>query len=146
MRWSMREWSRWRRLEYFAMRPAPEAGPLLPASAATLGLPSSQRQNGEPLLENLPVSFCRLAKPSRRYPGGAMKRAHEVGEVAESNVEGYIGNRPAAVCQETGRVAQPGANQVLMRCHSEDLGEKAKEVKGAEPSPARDVVEIDRLV
>src|SRR5215469_1828715 len=105
------------------MRPAPEAGPLLPASAATQGLPSSQRQSGEPLLEDLPLSFCSLAKASRRYSGGAMKRAHEVGEVAESNVEGYVGNRPAAVCKETCRVAQPGANQVLMRGDSQDLGE-----------------------
>ena len=42
---------------------------------------------GEPVLENLAIAFGRLTEATRRNAGSAMEGAHEVGKVAEADVE-----------------------------------------------------------
>src|SRR5882724_11432442 len=94
---------------------------------------SSCNGGAEALLENLAISFRRPAKPARRDSGSAMKGAHEVGEIAEPDVEGDVGDRAGALRQKARRAAQPRAHQVLVRRHAEDLCEEPQEMKRPEP-------------
>ena len=57
-----------------------------------------------------------------------MEGAHEVGEVAEPYAVGDVGDGSGVVGQQARRAAQPGADQVVMRGHPEDLGEEPQEV------------------
>ena len=71
--------------------------------------------HGEPILENLAHPARGLAEPQRRNPGGAVERPDEVGEIAESDVIGDIGDRAVIVGQEARRMTQPRAHQILVR-------------------------------
>ena len=100
----------------------------------------------ETFLENLAVSARRLAERARRDPGGAMKGAHEIGEIAKSNVEGDIGDGAAIIGQQAGGVAKPRAHQILVRRHAEHTGKQPQKMKRAQPGFARGTLQINRLM
>src|SRR4029077_7570328 len=102
--------------------------------------------DGVPGLENLAISLRRLTEVSRRNSSGTMKRAHEVGEIGEPDIERDIGDGASVVGQQPRRMAQPGANQILVWCHAENLGEQPQKVKRAETRLPRGALEIDRLM
>ena len=101
---------------------------------------------GQPFLENLAVSPGRPAEAAGRDAGRAMEGAHEVGEVAEADVVGDVGDRATVVGQQAGGAAQAGADEVLVRRHAEDSAEQPQEVEGAEPGFGGGRIEIDRLM
>src|SRR5215813_864839 len=103
------------------------------AMATSLPRRSSYAARGEPILENLAIAPGQPAEPSGRDPGGAVEGAHEVREVTESDVERDVRDRASVVGQEARRVAEPAADQVLMRCHAEDAGKDSQEVERTEP-------------
>src|ERR1022692_4151663 len=70
---------------------------------------------GRAFLENLAQSPRGLTEPARREAGGAMKGADEVGEIAEPDIVGNIGDGEVLVSQQLRRAAQPRAHQVLVR-------------------------------
>jgi hypothetical protein len=61
-------------------------------------------RDGEAIAEDLAVSLRRPAEAARRDAGGTMKRANEVGEVTEPDVERDVGDRPRVVGEQTRRV------------------------------------------
>ena len=63
--------------------------------------------DGQSILENLAVAARGFAEPAWRDPGGAMEGAHEVGEIAESDIIGDHGDRAVIAGQAPRRVAQP---------------------------------------
>jgi hypothetical protein len=75
-----------------------------------------------------------------------MEGAHEVGQVAEPDIERHLGDRPRIVGQQARCPAEPGANQVLVRGHAQDPCEESQEMKRAEPELPGYGLEIDRLV
>jgi len=97
-------------------------------------------------LEDLAVSLRRPAKFSRRDTGGAMERAYEIGEVAEPDIERDIGDRTGALGQQTGRMAQSGADEILVRGYPEHPREEPQKVKGAESNLSRCAFQIKGLV
>ena len=86
----------------------------------------------EAILENLAIvrACCASGLPeaARRDAGGAMKGAHEVRQVRESDVECDIDDRAVVLGQRPGGAPQPGPQQVLMRGDSDDVREQAQEV------------------
>ena len=88
---------------------------------------------GQPFLENLAVAPRGLAEFQRRGAGGAAKRAHEIGQVGEADIIGDIGDRAVVVGQPPRRMAQPRADQILVRGDAERLREQPQEVEGADP-------------
>ena len=73
-----------------------------------------------------------------------MKRAHEIGEIGEADVERDVGDRRVSSASRRAACRSRAAHQVLMRCHAEHAGEQAQEVKGADPRLARCALEINR--
>ena len=84
------------------------------------------------VLENLAVALGGLPEAARRHAGRAMEGAREVAEVGKTHVERHIGHGPVVVRQQACRVAQAGADQVLVRRDAEHLREQAKEMEGAQ--------------
>src|SRR3984893_17602150 len=74
---------------------------------------------GQAFLENLAHPPRGLAEPARRDARGAVEGAHEVGEIAEADVIGDIGDGPLVVGQEARRGAEPRADQILVRGHAQ---------------------------
>ena len=66
---------------------------------------------GEAFLENLAHPARGLTEFSRRYAGGAVKSADEIGEIAESDVIGDVGHRNVIVDQQARGLAQPRAHR-----------------------------------
>ena len=91
-----------------------------------------------------PRAAC--AEPARRHAGGAMKRAHEIREIAEADVERDIADRTRIVSEKSRGAAQAGADQILMRRHAEHAREHAQEMECAETGIVRGAIEIERLV
>jgi hypothetical protein len=75
-----------------------------------------------------------------------MECAYEIGEITEPDVERDIGDRTATLGQQTGRMAQSGADQILVRRYPEHPREEPQKVEGAEPDLARCTVQIKGLV
>src|SRR5262245_24653896 len=92
------------------------------------------------------VTPCGPAELLWRKARSAAERAHEVGEIAEPNIERDVADRERFLGKQPCRTLQPAANQILMRGHAEDLGEGAQEVKRTDTGDPRDPVEIDLLV
>src|SRR5437868_1509378 len=67
--------------------------------------------------------MCSLAEAARRDTGGAVEGADEIGEIAEADIEGDVGDRPAVLGKQARGVTQAAAQQILMRCHAEAAGE-----------------------
>src|SRR5450432_1714863 len=66
-----------------------------------------------------------------------MKRAHEVGEIAETDGERDVRDGPRGTRQEARGAVEPGADDVTDAGHAEDPAEDAKKVKGAEARLSR---------
>src|ERR1700730_15519772 len=98
---------------------------------------------GQAFLENLAHPPRGLAEPARRDARGAVEGAHEVGEIAESDVVGDIGNGPVIVGQKPRRMPQPRAHQILMRGDAEHAREQPQEVERADAGLSRGLLEID---
>ena len=75
-----------------------------------------------------------------------MEGAHEVGQVAEPDIERHLGDRLRVAGQQAGGPAQTGTDQILVRSDAEDAREKPQEVKRAEPELPGRALEIDGLV
>jgi len=88
----------------------------------------------------------RLPESPWRNARGAVEGADEVREIAEADVERDLGDRPCILGEEASRAPEPGAHQVLVRSHAEDLPEEAQEVERAEPDFGRGPPEIDGLL
>ena len=74
---------------------------------------------------------------ARRDAGGAVEGADEIGQIAEADVIGDVGDRAVVVGQQPRRVAQPRAHQILMRRDAEHAGEQPQEMERADARPAR---------
>src|SRR5262249_43497519 len=74
----------------------------------------------------------RQAPLARRHAELGVEAADEVGEVLEADIERDVGDRRAARDQAPRRVAQPRAQQPLMRRDAGRRLEAAQEVIGAE--------------
>lgn len=75
-----------------------------------------------------------------------MESTHEVREVAEADLDRDVGDRPGVVVEQTRRVAQPRADQILVWCHTEDFGEQSQEMKWAQARLRCGVFQRDGLV
>jgi hypothetical protein len=75
-----------------------------------------------------------------------MKRADEVGEVAEADVVSDVGDRSGVVGEEARGVAETRTHEVLVWRDAEHVSEEPQEVKGAEAGFLGRAFEIDRLV
>ena len=74
-----------------------------------------------------------------------MEASYEVGEISEPDIERNLGNRLFALAQQTRRVTQPRADQILVRGHAENTLKETQKMKGTEPNHAGGIVEINRL-
>src|SRR5260370_36053840 len=83
------------------------------------GLEQGYSVEGKAFLENLAVAPRGRAEFQRRGAGGAMERTHEIGEVAETDIIGDVGDRAVVVGQPPRRMAQPRAHQILVRGDAE---------------------------
>ena len=97
-------------------------------------------------MENLAVSPRCLAEFQRRGAGSATKGAHEIGEVRKADVIGDIGDRAVVVGQPPRGMAQSRAYQILVRGDAERLREQPQEVKRADASLRRGIIQIDLAV
>ena len=70
----------------------------------------------------------------RRLPGGMCARSSR--DVAEAHVERHVGDRAGVVGQQARCMAQPRAQQILVRRHAENSCEQPQEVKRAQARPA----------
>src|SRR5437667_5917039 len=61
-----------------------------------------------------------------------MKAADEIRQIAETDIEGNLGNRVLAVGEPARRMPQARTKQVLMRRDAQHAGEKAQEMKRAQ--------------
>ena len=75
-----------------------------------------------------------------------MERAYEIGEIPEPDIERDIGDRTAMLGQQTGGMAQSGADQILVWRYPEHPPEEPQKVEGAEPGLARGAVQVEGLV
>ena len=101
---------------------------------------------GQPFLENLAHPARGLAEPQRRDAGGAVERAHEIGEIAEADVIGDVGDRTVVIGQPPRRMAQPRAHQILVRRDAERVREQPQEMERADAGLGGCVLQVDRLV
>jgi len=97
------------------------------------------------ILEDAVIPFGGGAKTPWRHSSRPMECSHEIGQVAEPDIECHLGNRPGVFGQQAGRPAQPGADQVLMRGHAEDFCEKPQKMERTEPELRGGALEVDRL-
>ena len=100
---------------------------------------------GQSDLEKIALPTRGLSKLPWRHAGSPMKRAHEVRQVAETRVEGDLGDRPVTVGELPCRTAQARAHEVLMRGHAEDLVEYAQEVERTQSRSVGKLVEAQAL-
>src|SRR5262249_21702294 len=100
----------------------------------------------EAILENLAIAFGSLAGAARRHAGGTAKGAHEIGEIAEADIERDVSHRPRIVGAQARGAAPARADQILVRRHAEHLREQTQEVERAHARFFRRPGEIDRLV
>src|SRR5882762_4313800 len=105
----------------------------------------SLERGRQAILEDLAVALRGAPEAARRDTGRPVERAHEVRQVAEADREGDVGDRARVVREQARRVAQAGANEILVRSHSQDPGEKPQEVERAEAGGARGALEVDLL-
>ncbi len=75
-----------------------------------------------------------------------MECAYEIGEITEPDVERDIGDRTATLGQQTGRMAQSGTDQILVRRYPEHPREQPQKVEGAEPDLARRTFQVKGFV
>lgn len=90
-------------------------------------------RHGRAGLENIALlALLRaVAKGQRRLAGGAAEAAHEVRQVGKTAVERDLRDRQRLFGQQPGRMAQPAADQVLVRCCAHDACKQPQEVKAA---------------
>ena len=101
----------------------------------------------EPILEDRAVALRRPAEAARRDAGGAVEGAHEVGEVAEADVERDVGDR-ARRRRPSRRAAWRSRERTRYWCGvtPSTLAKSRRKWNGAEPGLAGRALEIDRLV
>lgn len=75
-----------------------------------------------------------------------MKGAYEIGKIVEADIGRDIGDRAIVVGQQSRRMAQPGAQQILMRRDAQDVAEKAQEMKRAQPGLPGGILKINRFM
>ena len=72
-----------------------------------------------PILENLALAPGCLPEPLGREPRGTVEGADEIREIIETDIESDAGDGAGILRQQAGRAAQPGTEQILMRCNAE---------------------------
>ena len=100
-------------------------------------------RRAEPILENLALAAGCPPEPLGRDPRGAVEGTNEVREIVEADIQSDAGDGARILGQYPGRMAQPGAQQILVGRHAEYAGEQAQKMKHAEPAFARNGVETD---
>src|SRR3974390_3271992 len=84
------------------------------------------------ILENLAVPAGGLAERPRGDAGGAMERAHEIGEIAKSDIVGDIGDGDVLAGEQPRGLLEAGTHQILVRCHAEHARKLAQEMEGGD--------------
>src|SRR4051812_17269610 len=69
--------------------------------------------------ENPALSARGLPELGRRHAGGAVEGADEIGEIAETDVIGDVGDRDIVLGEQARGVPQPRTHQILMRGDAE---------------------------
>ena len=87
----------------------------------------------------------RPAKAAGRDSRRPMEAAHEIGEVAEADVIGDVGDGARHLRQQARRPPQPRADKILVRRHPQHAREEPQEMKRAEPGLRRRALEIDGI-
>ncbi len=64
------------------------------------------RERGHPFVQHLALPAGHPAEAARRDPGGAVERAHEVGDVAETDLERDLSDRARVVRWTFSRITQ----------------------------------------
>ena len=81
------------------------------------------------ILENLAIVWVAgargLTEAAGRHAGGTMEGAHEVRQVGKADIECDIADWPIVGGQRACGAAQPGAQQVLVRRHTDDAGKQS---------------------
>ncbi len=72
-----------------------------------------------------------------------MEAAHEVGEIAEADVVGDIGDRAPVLSQQMRRVPEPRAQQILVRGDAEHAREQPEKMERADIRTRGGVFQID---
>src|SRR4051812_27904517 len=106
---------------------------------------SSCADRGQAILEDLAIALRGPPEEARRHARGTVEGTDEVGDVAESDVEGDIGDRGRPVRQQPRRAAESRADEVLVRRDSEDAREQPEEVERAQARPGCGGDQIDGL-
>ena len=73
-----------------------------------------------------------------------MEGADEIGEIAEADVIGDIGDRAVVVGQPPRRMAQPRAHQILVRGDAEHAREQPQEMERADAGLRGGILQVDR--
>ncbi len=97
----------------------------------------------EPILENLALAAACPPEPLRGDARGAVEGANEVREIVEPDIERDTGDGARILRQQARSAAQPGSEQILMRCHAEYAVEYPQKIKRAKSRFARHGVESD---
>src|SRR5258708_30331695 len=100
-------------------------------------------RRAEPILENRALAAGWPSDPLGRDTRGAVEGANEVRKVVEADIESDSGDGARIFRQQPHCAAQPGPEQILVRCHAEHAVEYAQEIKHAESGFSRNGVEPD---
>src|SRR5881397_863528 len=101
----------------------------------------------DPILEDLAIAPGGTPESPRRHSSSPAKGADEVRQIPEADVERDLRDRPApGAGQQPRRMAHSGADQVLMRRHTEHQREQPQEMKGAEAARPGHASEVERFV
>src|SRR5262249_54736492 len=97
----------------------------------------------EAFLENLAHAARGLTELQRGDAGRTMEGADEIGEIAKTDVIGDIGYIPAVLGQQACRMAQPRANEILMRGDAQHARKQAQKMERADAGFGCRIVQSD---
>ena len=97
-------------------------------------------------MEKIALTPRGLPEAQRRHSGCTPKRADEVGDVGKARREGYVGDGLRVFDEQARGTTQTRPHQVLMRRHSEHLGEHAQKMKRAQARLRARILERKWLV